>query len=344
MSGPMNVTTGGRIEAGTSDRRTTNDVEAADSPVPIAVPVATPQPHPSGQLHATSVPSLEGTDAALTRSTPARRTAGRLDLEALRGELGKPGWKTLELIEQHRFLSTPQLTRLYFVGRHTPDSAPVAAGRVARWLKRNKLVDRLERRIGGMRAGSSGMVWFLTERGHRLLHPDARRRHRPHDPSTTFLNHTLAIGDVHVALAESERAGTLELVSLHVEPTAWRRFLTPSGVVQPLKPDLYAELASPPGSEELLTAFIEVDLGTEHLPTLLRKCRTYAEYARSGHADRDGGMPLVIWQMTARTPETAARRRQHLADGIDRDRHLDARMFRITTPEALVTRLRREAE
>ena len=54
-------------------------------------------------------------------------------------------------------------------------------------------------------------------------------------------------------------------------------------------------------------------------------------------------MPLVIWQMSARTPEMAQRRRQQLAEGIERDPRLDARMFRITTPEALVTRLHREA-
>lgn len=343
MSDPIHVTDSGRVEAFTSDRRLTNDVEPADSPVPIAVPVASPHPSPSSQLTATSVPPLEGTDAAQPRSTPARRAAGRLDLEALRGELGEPGWKTLELIEQHRFLSTPQLTRLYFAERHTSDSAPVAAGRVTRWLKRHKLVDRLERRIGGIRAGSSGMVWFLTERGHRLLHPDTRRRSRPHDPSTTFLDHTLAVADVHVRLVEAARAERLELVALVTEPRAWRRFLTPAGVVQPLKPDLYVELAIPPGSDDLLSVFVEVDLGSEHLPTLLRKCRTYADYARSGNADRDGGMPLVIWQMSARTPEIAQRRRQQLAEGIERDRHLDVRMFRITTPEALVTRLMREA-
>ena len=343
MSGPIHLATSGRIEAGTTDRRQTNDVESADSPVPIAVPIAASHPSPSGQLTATSVPPLEGTDAAQPRSTPARQAAGRLDLEALRGELGAPGWNTLELIEQHRFLSTPQLTRLYFAGRHTPDSAPVAAGRVTRWLKRHRLIDRLERRIGGMRAGSSGMVWFLTERGHRLLHPDAQRRSRPHEPSTTFLTHTLAIGDVHVHLVDAARAGQLELVTLVTEPQAWRRFLTPAGVVQPLKPDLYAELAIPPGDEDLLSVFIEVDLGSEHLPTLLRKCRTYADYARSGHAERDGGMPLVIWQMSARTPGIAQRRRQHLADGIAKDPRLDARMFRITTPESLITTLCAEA-
>lgn len=343
MSGPMNITTSDRSETPTSDGRTTNNVEAADSPVPIAVPIASPHPHASGQLTAKSVPPLEGTDAAQPRSTPARRRLPLKDVEALRDYLGDPCWKTLELIEQHRFLSTPQLTRLYFAGKHTPDSAPVAAGRVTRWLRYHKLVGTLERRIGGVRAGSTGMVWFLTERGYRLLHPDTRRRYRPSEPSTTFLKHTLAIGDVHVRIAETARAEQLELVALVTEPHAWRRFLTPAGVVQPLKPDQYAELAIPPGSDELLSVFIEVDLGSEHLPTLLRKCRTYAEYARSGNAERDGGMPLVIWQMSARTPELAQRRRQQLAEGIDRDPRLDARMFRITTPEALVTRLRREA-
>jgi Replication-relaxation len=42
--------------------------------------------------------------------------------------------------------------------------------------------------------------------------------------------------------------------------------------------------------------FIEVDRGTESLPTLLRKCGRYEEYRRSGIEQRDRQVfPLVLW-------------------------------------------------
>lgn len=324
--------------------------QAAGPPVSIAVPTASPLIAPSAQLSPESARSLEGTDAAHTRSTPAPRGRPRHDLAAIREELGPASWHVLDALHRHRFLRTPQLTALLFADGHTPASAAVMTRRTMARLRDRHLVGTLERRIGGMRAGSSGLVWYLREPGHRLIAPDRTQRHRPSEPSTTFLIHTLALGDVHVQLRTAVRAEMLELLTLQVEPIAWRRFLTPAGTIQPLRADLYTELAIPPGSDELLTAFIEVDLGSEHLPTLLRKCRTYAQYYRwlgtAGGAATTGNsaMPLVIWQMSARTPDIAQRRRQQLADGIARDPRLDPRMFRITSPDHLVTTLCQAAE
>ncbi|MGW6423021.1 replication-relaxation family protein [Nocardia sp. NPDC055053] len=76
-----------------------------------------------------------------------------------------------------------------------------------------------------------------------------------------------------------------------------RTYIGTGGARLTLKPDLYAETASPPGSEYVDGAFIEIDMGTESIPTLIRKCREYESYRRQGiEQDRsDGAFPVVIW-------------------------------------------------
>lgn len=334
-----------------AERRTDDDPA-----VPVAVAVASPTFLPSAHVPAVSVPPLEGTDAAQPRSTIRAADRIRVDPAALDASLSDRDYAVLQAVSDHHFLTTRQLTTLFFSQGTTPASAGVLARRVLTRLRELRLLGTLERRIGGVRAGSTGLVYYLRERGHRVLHPDRPGRHRTDEPSATFLRHTLAIADTHLALVTAERAGHLEPVRVDLEPAAWRRFLTPAGIVQPLKPDLYAELAIPPDSDDLLTAFIEVDLGTEHLPTLQRKCRVYADYARylgtgSGAATEDvrgasrednSGMPLVVWSMTARTAEHAQRRREQLRALIARDPTLDAAMFRITEPNQVVTTLLHE--
>lgn len=270
------------------------------------------------------------------RHKPQTRTN---DLRHIAKQLSPREWEILARLREHRFLTTKHLIGLLFTDGHTAASAPVIARRTLGRLRERRLLGTLERRIGGVRAGSSGLVYYLSERGHRLLADDAGRsvRRRTTEPSTTFLAHTLAIADTRLRLVDAERTGGLEVVLVAIETAAWRRHLTPTGALATLKPDLYIELAIPPGSDELRTMFIEVDLGTEHLPTLIRKCHAYGTYAASGQADHDGGMPLVVWSLSARTPERAERRREQLRDVIARDARLDPAMFHITTPDTLTT-------
>jgi len=61
-----------------------------------------------------------------------------------------------------------------------------------------------------------------------------------------------------------------------------------SGSRLTLKPDLYvltAPRTNQQPSEFEDHAYIEVDRATESLPTLIRKCRQYETYRRSGHAN-----------------------------------------------------------
>ena len=287
-----------------------------------------------------SVPDVDGTDGAIRPSVPtppATRPAPPTSLASIVSELSERDWKILDTVRRHRFATTAQLTTLHF-SSITPSACASVARRVLARLRRLGLLDTLTRRVGGVRAGSSGLVHYLSARGDRLLrHEHNQRRRRFHEPSQTFLRHTLAVGDIHVALATAEQRGELELVAISLEGAAWRHFHA-GLTVATLKPDAYCEVAVPPESSELLTAFIEVDLGTEHVPTLRRKCQQYAAYAASSEA-ADTGMPLVVWSLTARDPAVAEQRRAQLRAAIERDRTLDSEMFRITSPDQLIAAL-----
>ncbi|MHB8339800.1 MAG: replication-relaxation family protein, partial [Mycobacteriales bacterium] len=156
-------------------------------------------------------------------------------------------------------------------------------------------------------------------------------RHRFHEPSLAFLDHTLAVADAHLALLGAERTGQLELTSQQLEPDCWRHYLNGGGGNEVLRPDLFVITAA--GAFEDCW-FIEVDRGTESLPALLRKCAAYEAYRRSGREQaRQGTFPLVVWQLPseARVAKLQAALRQA--------RGVDASIFRLVTPDHLVALL-----
>ncbi|MBF6259860.1 replication-relaxation family protein [Nocardia farcinica] len=241
---------------------------------------------------------------------------------------------------KHRFLTVPQIQTLHF------GDLPVASGlrstqRVLARLRREGLVEQLSRRIGGHRAGSNGVVYYLDRVGERLLRAGSGggARRRFHEPTQRFLDHQLAIAEAHVALVQADRARQLELLRCDIEPAAWRTYMGVGGTRLTLKPDLYAETASPPGSEYVDAAFIEIDRGTESIPTLLKKCREYEAYRQQGieQEQSDGAFPFVVWSMTADTEAKAERRRIALRDAIATDRTLRSGLFRVIAPDQLIS-------
>lgn len=209
----------------------------------------------------------------------------------------------LESLRQHRLLTTELLRRLHFLHLPSPEqrthategAAAVAAMRVLARLEVRGLVARLKRRIGGVRAGSSGIVWQLGSTGERLLrviHGDEHRR-RYLEPSALFTDHTLAVAEAAVRLSELDQSGDLELVALETEPTCWRAFQGPHGTRSWLKPDLFAITVSGDYEDHW---FIEIDRSTEHPTVVLRKAAIYQRYAASGdHQTTHGLFPAVMW-------------------------------------------------
>jgi Replication-relaxation len=193
----------------------------------------------------------------------------------------------LVTLRRLRVATAVQLERLHFEG------VGVRASRLAlASLTQRRLVARLPRVVGGVRAGSAGYVYALDVAGWRLADP-GRRPVRPWPIGTAFLAHSLSVTELYVRLVEQERAGGPILAEFAGEPACWRSFAGPGGGRVWLKPDALAALRLG-GFEDRW--FIEMDRATESLATIARKCETYRRYWQSGvEQARTGVFPQVLW-------------------------------------------------
>jgi hypothetical protein len=218
-------------------------------------------------------------------------------LVAVADRLTDRDWLIVQTMQTVKTATGHQLERLHF------DLGETDAGSASRHRRRvlNRLVDlqvlgRLERQIGGVRAGSAGFVYGLDILGGRLLamHAgSASRWRRPFTPGISFLQHRLAITELFVRLTEAGRSGSCELIEFGAEPDCWRSFSGRGGGRVLLKPDAYARVGAS-GYEYLW--FVEVDRSAESRPTLTVKCQRYVDYWLSGREDtRSGVFPAVVW-------------------------------------------------
>lgn len=297
--------------------------------LPLAVPIGTENAGMSAQVSDEFARSREpNTSAASLPEVPAGQTTrvGARQLHRLADRLSDRDRAVLDLVAQHRYLTTSQLQHFCFVDHQSEASGSRVTRRVVRRLEQAGLLRALARHVGGVRAGSSATIWRLAPAGARIVYGDDKRR-RPAEPSERFLNHCLAIADVHVLLHQHRRIEAIEGVVVEIEPASWRTYQGAGGERRWLQPDLYAEITS---SDFVDRHFIEVDLGTESLPTLLKKCRQYEEYRRSGvEQDRYGSFPLVVWLFLDGSRAT------RLATAIRRTKRLTDAMYRVATPETL---------
>lgn len=223
----------------------------------------------------------------------ARRRVGPRQLHALIESLSAQDRHILELIADFRLVTGAHILRLFFHDRG--ESGARAGRRCLERFVRLGLVRRLERRIGGVRAGSSSFIYCLDSLGQRVLNLDGPRR-RLNEPSAAFVKHTLAVADLYVELIEAARASNgAEVLGYETEPDCWRRFGRAAGE-HVLRPDLYVRI----GIGELeYRWFVEVDRATEHLPAIIRKSTVYHDYYHAGvEQDRTGSFPRVLWATT----------------------------------------------
>jgi Replication-relaxation len=195
-----------------------------------------------------------------------------------------------------RFLSTRQLERWHYSGA-TPLGRARAARRGLERLTALGVLTRLDRRIGGVRAGSAGYVYALDLVGQRIATGygwlPARRTRRLRQPGRTFLLHTLAIGELHIRLIESARAGTIEdLLVRESEPACWRSFAGPGGSRLTLKPDSFFVVAT----ALEWSWFVEIDQDTEGSTAIERKLAAYVSYWRTAReVAMRGVQPRTLW-------------------------------------------------
>lgn len=255
----------------------------------------------------------------------SRKRVSRRRLLRLEGDLSDREGAVLRSLAELRFLSTGQLQRLHFADHATEGAASRICRRVLRRLCELRVIEHLDRRIGGIHAGSAAFVWRVGPVGDRLLRQAisdaARARHK--QPSARYVDHVLAVAECYLSLVEASRAGRLELLAYQTEPTCWRPFLGAHGALETLKPDLYAVTATPEFEDSW---FIEVDRGTESLPRLLRKCAQYERYRRLGREQAEHGVfPVVLWVMPDEARAEALIRHVRQRYGPDQE------LFRVTT-------------
>jgi hypothetical protein len=251
--------------------------------------------------------------------------AGRLSLVALQERLSAHDRQILEHVGVLRLLCARQIQALLFPDeRHaSPATAARCCRRVLERLTRERLLVRLERRVGGVRAGSASFVYALGSLGQRVLDQGGPRR-RLSEPSERFVDHTLAVAEFFVQLSVHARGGAWELLEWQSEPGSWREVTTLGGRIV-LRPDLFVVLGV---GEYELRWFVEVDRGSEHLPAITRKCRLYHSYYRGGSEQRlHRVFPRVLWI----APDE--RRAERLKAVVDGDRRLTSDLFRVTTAE-----------
>jgi len=244
------------------------------------------------------------------------------DLALLREELSVRDLAIIRQVADLSLMTGRQVADLHFgQNEHeTVAAAKRACNRVLARLVRDGLLARLERRVGGVRNGSSRFVYALGTVGHRVLALEGPRP-RLREPGPTFALHTLAVAQLVVDCTLAAREQRFDVVSCQVEPHCWRQFTGMNGTAV-LRPDLFLTLGV---DEYEHRFFVEVDRGTEHLPALIRKCRLYESYYRSGLEQAAHGVsPRTCWVV----PDEA--RALRLRQEIDRDRHLTNQLFVVT--------------
>lgn len=256
-----------------------------------------------------------------------RRRVGDRSLRLILEALSPRDLAILHSVAEHRFLGTRHIEALHFHDHATALSGARSARRVLRRLHGYRLLDHLERRVGGIRAGSAGYIWTLGPVGVRVLaETQAGSARRQAEPSLRLLNHCLAIAEVHVELIEASRDGRFELAAVQLEPHSWRRFLGLGAEIRLVRPDLAVVTAVGEYEDHW---FMEVDLGSEHPPMVVRKCRLYLDYQAGGsEQERLGVFPRIVWVV----PDQ--RRLDRLSAAL-RQADLDPALFRITTTETV---------
>jgi Replication-relaxation len=249
-------------------------------------------------------------------------------LAALRSGLSDRDWQIITTLARVRVATAAQLEWLWF--------ADVSRRRVQQRLTaltKRRVIARLPRVIGGVRAGSRGHTYALDIAGARLAELGQGRRSRsPRPVGLPYLTHALSITEVFTEIVLAERAGLLQLARFTAEPNCWRSFYGPGGVRTTLKPDGHAVVRLDEYEDHW---FLEVDQGTESAATIARKLEVYRAYWASGTEQaRTDLFPLVLWLV----PDTA--RAQVIRTAIARVPVEAQGLFVVALQRDAVTRLR----
>ena len=202
--------------------------------------------------------------------------------------------KILLLLRDCRYAISEQIRDLLFPEGSSTKARSRAANRRLKKLRELSLIEAFGRTIGGPRHGSSHNVWYLSELGHRMLNLDETNavRKRLTAPSMLFIRHTLAITEAYVQIVRTAREHPeLILSEVQWEPECWRNPAKNNSFS--LRPDMFIVTHSEQYEDRW---FIELDLSTEDIGTVISKCGRYLEYYRTEHEQKKHGVfPRVLW-------------------------------------------------
>lgn len=234
--------------------------------------------------------SLEQKPKGQKSQSTTRVYVTRARVDAIREAMDDRHWAVLSDVRRLGVVSGQQIQRLHYPGSE-------AGRRLARKdlakLVRRAVLSRLNRSVGGERAGSAGYVYAVGVAGQRLLNPDRWRYRPPWTPKPGYLIHPLAVSELYVGLREAERICPMTLAEFVSEPACWRHYTGPGGARLTLNPDATA-VAQLPDFEDHY--FIEMDCSTESGPRITAKARIYIRYWQSGREEAGSGIfPYVLW-------------------------------------------------
>lgn len=205
-------------------------------------------------------------------------------------------WAVLVTLRRCRVATGVQLQRLHFAELGEM-SAQVTRSRALRRLVEMRMITVSRRRTGGPGRGSASPVYLLDTAGTTVLRmrtdPEyltGRAVRPPTLPGDRYLAHILAVTELYVQAVEADRAGRFRLAAFAAEPASW--WTDPYGRV--LKPDAFLRVARIEPERVTDRWWVEVDLGTETVPTIAARLRQYAKFRASGATGPGGVVPGVF--------------------------------------------------
>jgi hypothetical protein len=193
-------------------------------------------------------------------------------------------------LDNCRLLTTNHIFRLHFP--NTDKTSYRSCTRTLDRLYKAKILNRVNRRIGGINGGSNSHIYGLGLIGARLIGKN-RLSHYSENISPYFIDHTLALSEIYVKLIEN--SGKYPIKDLQNEPYCWRSFTYGFGITEILKPDMYLQLINPKKKLEYYW-FIEMDMATTHTPAIRKKAEIYQKYFQSNvEQNKNNVFPRVIW-------------------------------------------------
>lgn len=191
---------------------------------PIATPTASSDEPNTARTNRTSS-EVRGTKVVpppLSSAPPSRISASQLD--AIADSLSDEAQAVLMFLAEVRLATGQQLARRFWSATSPTDSRARLARQTLGRLGQLRVIDRLARRMGGVRGGSSSIVFGLGPAGRRLLARLGLQSRRFRAPGARYVAHHLAATELVVRLSEADLAGELDLIQLQTEPRCWRPF------------------------------------------------------------------------------------------------------------------------